>query len=362
MQRLAQCMLVALASCALAACDDGEVDPDAGAPDSGSPDPMDAGPDAFVEPDTGVSTCEGPPGLYETGDCTVIAAGVRAYQPRFGLWADGADKERYIELPAGATIDTFDPDNWVFPVGTRLYKTFLQDGVRLETRILEKDAPGNGVGAWDMRVYAWNEAQDAVTEVTNARESVRQNVLGTDHDIPGGADCVRCHGGLDVVNGFSAIQLNHDLGGVTLQTLLDEGALTQPIAPADADAPGDATAEAALGYLHANCGHCHRENASDASAMVTGLWMWINVDDTTAEETDAYTTAVGERASYFHPSAFCRIHPGAPDTSLMTVRMGERGDRAQMPPIATEQPDPAGIAAVSAWIAAVTGDATACTP
>lgn len=360
MRRLVQWLLSAFAVAALIACDGEPPEPDAGpTEDAGQEDAGDASTDP---PDTGSGDCEGPPGLYEDGACTVVAAGVRPYQPRFQLWADGADKERYIALPPGETIDTRDPDNWVFPVGTRIYKTFLQDGVRLETRILEKDELGTGIGAWEMRVYAWNETQDGVTDVTNLDESIRQDVLGTDHDIPSGADCLRCHGGLDVVNGFSAIQLNHAGPGVTLQTLLDEGLLTEAVAPADADVPGDATAQAALGYLHANCGHCHRENASDAAAMTTGLWMWVNVDDTTVEGTDAHTTAVSEVASYFHPDAICRVHPGSPDSSLTLVRMAERGDRAQMPPLATERADDEGLAAVRAWIATLTGDGTACEP
>lgn len=350
-----------LASSLLTGCDDTPpVMTDAGT-DAGPPDPVDAGVDAGSEPDAGPA-CEGPPGLYVDGSCDVLAPGVRAYVPRFELWADDADKERYVLLPAGTQIDTSDPDNWVYPVGTTLFKTFLIAGVRLETRILEKTDPGAGLGAWDQRVFAWNEAQDAVTEVTNLAEPERQNVLGTDHDIPSGADCLRCHGGRDVVNGFTAIQLEHDLGGVTLQTLRDEARLTDPIAAASTVVPGDATAIAALGYLHANCGHCHREVSSDAAAMSTGLWMWLELDTATVDATNTYATAVGTRASFFDPTAYCRIYPGDPAASLIVRRMNTRGSSAQMPPLASEIVEAAGVDAVSAWITAVTGDATACAP
>ncbi|HJL15511.1 MAG TPA: hypothetical protein RMH99_07650 [Sandaracinaceae bacterium LLY-WYZ-13_1] len=355
----------ALAASALmvaAGCDGEAPAPDAGG-DAGADPVMDAGTDAGTEPDAGPE-CAGPPGLYAGGGCTELEVGVRRYETRYELWADGADKERFVYLPPDTTIDTSDPDQWVFPVGTRIYKTFLHEGVRLETRLLEKTDEGSGVGAWDMRAYAWNEAQDAVEDVTNMPLAVREDVLGTDHDIPSGADCVRCHGGLDVVNGFSAIMLNHGGAGVTLQTLLDESRLTEAMAPADAVMPGDETAAEALGYLHANCGHCHRENSGDPSAALTGLRMWVSVDATTVEETETHATSVGVESTYPDPSpdAICRIDPGVPDESVVLRRMESREMPAQMPPLATEDVDTEGVELVRAWIASVTGDASACTP
>ncbi|MCZ7685616.1 MAG: hypothetical protein M5U28_45300 [Sandaracinaceae bacterium] len=216
------------------ACDSPEPEEDAGT-DAGNVDP-DAGRDGGR--DAGGGDCQGPPGLYAEGSCDVLAAGVRAYQPRFVLWSDAADKERYIYLPPGTQIDTTDPDNWVFPTGTRIYKNFLHDGVRLETRVLEKHGTGTGPASWYMRAYAWNAAQDRVTEVQDADITVRSNVLGTQHDIPSQAQCIECHSGvLDTSNSFSAIQLNHDLGGLNLQMLVAEGLLTTPIALEQARIP-----------------------------------------------------------------------------------------------------------------------------
>jgi len=48
-----------------------------------------------------------------------------------------------------------------------------------------------------------------------------------------------------------------------------------------------------------------------------------------------------------------RVAPGDPDASAVIVRMRSRGDDKQMPPLGTELPDDDGIAAVSAWIAAL---------
>lgn len=49
-----------------------------------------------------------------------LQPGVTPYTPQFELWSDGASKRRFIWLPAGAQIDTRDPDAWQFPTGTKL--------------------------------------------------------------------------------------------------------------------------------------------------------------------------------------------------------------------------------------------------
>jgi hypothetical protein len=72
--------------------------------------------------------CDGPPGLYVDASCRELAPALLAYAPRFELWADGADKERYVFVPSGYRIDTTRPDDWVFPIATTFYKTFLAGG------------------------------------------------------------------------------------------------------------------------------------------------------------------------------------------------------------------------------------------
>lgn len=318
----------------------------------------DAGFDAG-EPEVDAGTpCVGPPGLYEDDQCTVIAAGVRAFTPRFNLWADGADKERYIYIPPGETIDTSDPDDWVFPPGTIIYKTFLQGGVRLETRVFEKTDPGTGLVAWDMTVYAWNAEQNAVEDVTNAPLDQRQNVLGTDHDIPDGADCVQCHNGtLDLINGFSAIMLNHDDGGLNLQMLLDENLLDPPFAASIADVPGTTEEQEALGYMHANCGNCHHEEIAgrgcgNPGACGSGFFLWLETGAATVEDTPAYTTGVNVISNFGLPmqSAYCRFHPANPDTSVAILRMESRDIPNRMPPLASEVAHTAGAALLRSWV------------
>lgn len=317
--------------------------------DAGADVGEDAPPDVPVDAPDDVPAdagppCMGPPGLYVEGSCTELAPGVRRFAPRYVLWSDGADKERFVSLPAGSRIDTTDPDAWVYPVGTIMWKTFRRDGLRIETRINEKIAPGTGIASWRMRTFAWSADQLSVTEVTDGVV----DALGTDHDIPPVALCPQCHSGaaVDVSLGFTAIQLNHDGSDVTLAGLFAEGALTAEIDTTDAVVPGGATTSEALGYLHANCGPCH--GGPTPQPVTDPLVFWIDVGVRDESFTGPYTTAVSH-PSMWSGAAF-RIVAGDPDASAVIRRMTSRTVGVQMPPIASELPHPAGIGAVRAWI------------
>lgn len=333
---------------------------DAGETDAGvDAGPTDAGFDAGPP-------CDGPPGLYVDPDCQVVNPELEPYAPRFVLWTDGATKERWIYLPEGSTIDTTNPDLWVYPVGTRLYKQFSLDGQRLETRIWEKTSAGVGVASWTPRSFLWNEEGTAVTEVTNAADAVRMNVLGTNHDIPSAAECLRCHigqNGHDIVNGFSAIQLNHDDSGVNLQALLDRGRLTSPIARTDAQVPGDAAAVAALGYMHANCGYCHRPGGDPAAALRM-FYMRLEVGaSATVEDTTTFRTGVNQVSSITVADALCRFMPGNSMNSVAVARANSRTAGLQMPPLGTEMVHDEGVASIRAWVDSLTVPAAAeCIP
>ena len=290
--------------------------------------------------------CAGPEGLYVDGSCETLAAGIEPYAPAFPLWTDGAAKERYVYLPDGMQIDTSDPDAWTFPVGTRLYKTFSRDGKRIETRLLEKTSAGADAGSWAFRVFAWNEEQDFVTEVEDGVE----NALGTEHDIPAVGLCVRCHAGIsqDVPYSFSAIQLNHAGEGVTLEALRTAGRLSDDIDPTDATIPGNAVEQAALGYLHANCGSCH-----GGPFPVADMNLWVPVGITDPVATPTYMTTIGVASGFQRPDQRFRVVAGDAMASVVHLRMSSRAGGVQMPPIGTEIADPAGIAAVEAWINAL---------
>lgn len=266
-------------------------------------------------------------GLYADIANGVLAPGVADYEPQGVLWADAAEKRRWVYLPPGARIDTSNMDDWVYPVGTRLWKEFVVDGQRVETRLIAKVAEAS----WVLVAYRWNADQSDAEAVPDGEE----NVAGTDHDIPSSSDCQRCHGGLpDSVLGFSAVQLSHDGKGVTLGTLMREGRLTVPPATAFV-VPGDDTERTALLYLHANCGQCH--NGRSLFTQQTGVNYWLTVSTLgSVDRTAAYRSALRD------------VRRGL-DGSVMLTRMRHRGN-GQMPPLATKHVDEEGVAAVAAWL------------
>ncbi len=72
-------------------------------------------------------------GLYADLKNKLIAPGIEGYAPAVSLWSDGAEKQRWISLPPGELIDNSDPNEWSFPVGTKVWKEFSKAGQRVET-------------------------------------------------------------------------------------------------------------------------------------------------------------------------------------------------------------------------------------
>ena len=320
-------------------------------PDAAPPPDATTPPDAALPPDAAPTLGDADPMpelLSESGLYTDIAAdeinpAVQAYEPQFPLWSDGATKRRWIYLPPGTVIDTSDGDFWRYPEGTRLWKEFTRDGVRVETRLLAKNGPSKG--DWFMMTYVWNEAG---TEAEAERYGV-DNALGTDHDVPSQSECEKCHAPMpDIALGFSAIQLDHAAGGVTLQTLIDQGRLSDPPGTGGVPyypLPGNADEQAVLGYLHGNCGGCHHEespvqaNAPRRPILRLGVASGVR---NTVEETLAYVTTVGsEPVESTDPPTTSMIEPGDKDASAVYVRMTSRtasGAPAmqQMPPVGSD--------------------------
>lgn len=326
--------------------------------------PFDAGQDARVDAghDAGMP-CSNLPGLYVPGSCSVLASGIERFEPRYELWSDGAVKERFVYIPPGTTIDATNVDAWVYPVGTTFWKHFsrapIAGGapVRVETRMLRKVSTSMvGNLNWEMRTFVWNTAQDEVTEVTAGM----MNANDTAHDIPvAPTDCQNCHRTADAVLGFSAVQLHNPAapgGYMTLNYLLSASKFgaspPATLTTSNATIPGTAAEADALGYLHANCGHCHNGGIGGA-IQVNGFSMWIPLGTATVATTPTYTSGVNVTAAW-GGGTIHRIHSGnTTQNAAMSAaiqRMGMRTAGNQMPPLATEITDPTGIATVSAWI------------
>ena len=283
-------------------------------------------------------------GLFASAHGALPSDRVRAYEPAFPLWSDGASKRRWIDLPPSARIDTSDPDDWRFPVGTRFYKEFARDGHRLETRVLFKWGPADG--DWSGAAYVWLDDQsDAIIAPEGARDV---DVSG--YDVPSAAECGACHGGRrSHVLGFSAIQLGANAGAPSsLDDLQRAGALSAAVdVPAVA---GDETERRVLGYLHANCGHCH--NARRPRRAGARCY-----DPERTLDLSLPLAAVGRaRAAPVYASAVPEwITPGDPERSRLLSLLARRGARLHMPPLATEHIDQQGVELVRAWITGLDG-------
>jgi hypothetical protein len=286
-------------------------------------------------------------GLYRDLTTRALAAGVLPFAPQFPLWSDGAEKRRWVHLPGCAKIDTSDMDRWQVPVGTKIWKEFSFGGARVETRYLHRWGPDRS--DYVFQAYQWDLGGTDATPVP--RDGVK-DANGTLHDIPGEWECVVCHGHApERVLGLSAIQLSHAGPGLTLSSLGAAGRLTVP--SADLHVPGDATARAALGYLHGNCAHCHNLSV-EGETFTRPFSLELLTTATTVAQTDAVVTAVGVAPEKFvHPGISARIAPGAPAKSAVVYRMSARGSADAMPALGSELVDPAGLAAITAWIGAL---------
>jgi hypothetical protein len=333
------------------ACGDSHVQPDARDIDGNVP--VDVGID---------SDPNNPPTLMDTGlcldaACTQIAPGIKAYTPQFELYSDGATKKRWIYLPPGTQIDTSNMDFWQFPVGTKLWKEFTRDGVRVETRLVMRIAAETTTGSdWFYVTYVWNQAQNATTAETFGVPDAN----GTQHDVPNRTQCKTCHDNTQPsrVLGFSAIQLDRDNPSdeYDLRSLVDANLLTNP--PTNSGSvgayfplPGNTTVEQpVLGYLHANCGHCHNPNSK--IYIDNGIMMQLRLTVGTLgslSTTPAYATAVNANGKPINGLTKIVV-PMQPDQSIMVYRFQTTNPAEKMPALGTEILDTAGQTLLRTWI------------
>lgn len=226
--------------------------------------------------------------LPETLDETGFAeANATAFTPRYALWSDGSAKRRWLRLPPGTSIDKSNPDAWEFPRGTKAWKEFSRGGRRIETRYIERLADGS----WRFAAYLWNE------EGTRAVLAPAAGVPAA--AIPSRADCLACHEGAPVpILGYSAVQLEARL------------------------------AEPALGYLHANCGHCHNDSGPLAEV---GL-------------------SLAQRAGDPYASAARTARSAAARRDDLVRRIRSINPYVRMPPLGVSVVDADGVALVEQWL------------
>ncbi len=310
--------------------------------------------------------------LSDSGCFSDLAAlapvpGVVPYGVNAELWSDGAFKHRFVALPAESAIEVSDDGELTFPIGAVLLKTFAfdlaegDDVVRrpVETRVMVRRQHG-----WQFHSYRWNASgTDADLLPSSALDVLAVDDEGTtielEYNWPSRGNCKVCHGlGSSRALGPRLDQLDgeYDYGDAVGDQLLVLTEL-EMFAGALPDASGwsrvptlaeeDASLEArARGYLHTNCGHCHRPEGWTPPDLTMDLRWTTSFADTRTCDVDT---------QYYNPwvDATLRIAPGDPDASVIWERIHQRGP-GQMPPLGTNRVDPHATI-VRDWIASLEG-------
>lgn len=269
------------------------------------------------------------------------------YLPQYPLWSDGSIKKRWVYIPKRAQIDTRDPDNWVFPTGTKFWKEFAfeENGSlrKIETRLMEKTADDS----WIMLTFVWNEAQtNAVLAPEAGIKNHYELANGKFYDIPSQHDCEYCHSKAGIDNGpqktpvlgFSALQLSDDRdpnaihgepltkGMMTLLALQKRKIVSHKMdyLPAIAESEYAPLQRSVFGYLHGNCGHCHNE--SGLAEFTNTLNFNHKATARFIQQNGTYKTAIAKPiTAYLQPagSPTLVINPGHAADSALIYRMTE---------------------------------------
>ena len=315
-----------------------------------------------VVPDTGLPKDLACTGLYLHSQAKVIAPAVMPYEPGVLLWSDGAEKRRFLSLPAGSQIDTANLDAWKFPVGTKAWKEFKVQGKLVETRLIWK----RSAAKWELGTYVWDAAGSHAT----LNEAPKGIVRPDGYEIPTQKDCEKCHhGAADKLLGVEAVALGlPNAKGATLTKLATQGWLSHPPAHTIVQLPEDATGKAAqaLGYLHVNCGMaCHSTRGlGEETQLVLRLRageLWPQGADGPTPPLDATATDIWKAGvnqapktasvAQKFPGAF-RITPGSHEKSLVWLVSHLRGNY-QMPPLVSHVIDEVGTQKLADWIDAL---------
>jgi uncharacterized repeat protein (TIGR03806 family) len=284
------------------------------------------------------------------------------------FWSDGAQKLRWIAMPAGK-IEFSPSGEWVFPAGTVFVKTFElpvdarnpELKRRLETRLLMVRGGGLVYGV----VYKWRpDLSDADLLPDSLTESVPiANAAGQTHSqswyYPSRKDCLTCHTKLSGgVLGVKTRQMNHDFAypsGVSDNELREWshlGLFTKPLREADIEglprlaAAGDesrSVEDRARSYLDANCSQCHRPGGTVAGFDARY--------DTPLDRQELVNGAVLLDQGIDRPRI---ISPHDIWRSIAYMRIDTVGD-IRMPPIDRETIDERGVALMREWIESLPG-------
>lgn len=297
-----------------------------------------------------VATLLSASGCGESGDPAQPAPGLIPYAPNAGFWSDGIEKERWLALPDGATIDP-DGGDWDLPNGSVLRKDFRHQGRLVETRLFMRHTNGN----WAGYTYEWNAGGTDATRVVGGKTV---DLGSQDWIFPSEAQCLACHtqvAGRSL--GLETAQLNGSIlypttgrtanQIVTLDHIgmlnpgIPDDPATLPAMPDPYGTSGTLT-ERARAWLHTNCSFCHRPNGPTPSSM--------DLRYTTALPSTNTCNVTPQSGDLGLPGTPRLIAPGAPESSVLLARIDTRAPDIMMPPLASLLVDDEAVQLIQQWI------------
>jgi hypothetical protein len=286
--------------------------------------------------------------LYKDINHNIVYSQYMKFTPKYPLYTDGMDKNRWIYIPGNSKIDVADVENWNFPKGTILFKEFSTNGLKLETRVLYKFNSGLSIKNWKWATYIWSKDQDEAHLVTKGA----RNVLGTIHTIPTSGQCFACHrGSKDIVLGFGAIQLSYADSNakpkeVYLNSLIKKEVFKQKLKAFYKIPAKNDIERKALGYMHGNCSHCHNQ---DHPMGGLGMHLKSKTAFLKRSDHDAIKTTIGVPTRGFYQADF-RVEAGIAEDSALYIRLNSNQRGIQMAPIGKSTIDHKGVKIFKEWI------------
>ena len=317
-----------------------------------------------------------------------LNAGVTPYELNTPLFSDYALKLRTIWMPEGMSAEYDATQEFDFPVGTIISKTFhyrkasdwsvdnfrveiteqaapasagealnLDEYVLLETRLLVRYTDG-----WRGYPYVWNTAQtDATLEIAGDIREIELNGANTQQHInyvvPDANRCSGCHtpnhsaGDLRPL-GPKAWQLNRSYawwGNKQSQIANWSSSGFLRGAPEMLVAEIKTLQQRSRAYLDANCAHCHNpRGAADTSALHLNIAVPVDRNFGICKTPVAVGRGSGDRPY--------DIYPGRPGDSILVYRMQHTDPAIAMPELGRSAIHVEGVALITEWIAAMSGE------
>ena len=326
--------------------------------------------------------------LLASGGQLELTDGVTPYELNTPLFSDYALKLRTIWMPAGLSAQYDATQEFDFPVGTIISKTFhyrkasdwsldnfrveitqqvalasadealdLDEYVLLETRLLVRYEDG-----WRGYPYVWNATQTDATleiagdvrviELRGANKEQRINYI-----VPDANQCSGCHtpnhsaGELRPL-GPKAWQLNRSYSWWGDDDNQIAHWSRNGLLQAAPDMPATVIAslqQRSRAYLDANCAHCHNPTgAADTSALHLNIEAPVDRNFGICKTPVAVGRGSGDRPY--------DIYPGRPEDSIVVYRMQHTDPAIAMPELGRSASHVEGVALISAWIAAMSGE------